>query len=160
MAFKLKDLMVDLLPGGGAGQNPAQCPKPSAVQCPLHSIHCPMPSMHCPTPSVIPPCTAFTVAQQACVSPSLVQPLCPLPSVPTQFPSLTNPTGVDATQLNSLATLKEQLRAQLAQVEQHEQVVHAAAKPQTVDEAQDLLQKLEGAMTELKAHIDELKKKA
>lgn len=198
MAFKLKDLMVDLLPGAGAaGQNPAQCPAPSAVHCPLFSIHCPMPSMHCPTPSVLPPCTAFTVAQQACVSPSVAQPLCPFPSVGTQcpfpslqqaaacispsvnpcnspsmnapaalaqvacpFPSLTNPGGTDAAQLTGLATLKEQLRAQLAQVEQHEQAVHAAAKPQTVDEAQSLLQKLEEAMAELKAHIDELKKQA
>lgn len=196
MAFKLKDLMVDLLPGAGAaGQNPAQCPAPSAVHCPLLSIHCPTPSMHCPTPSIIPPCTAFTVAQQACASPSVAQPLCPFPSVGTQcnlpsmnalaapaclppsvnpcnlpsmnalaaactFPSLTNPTGTDAAQLTSLATLKEQLRVQLAQVEQHEQAVHAAAKPQTVDEAQSLLQKLEEAMAELKAHIDELKKQA
>jgi len=137
MAFKLKDLMVDLLPAGGAaGQNPpAQCPQLSAAHCPLPSVahHCPTPSMNAPE--------------------ALAQVACP-------FPSLTNPTGVDAAQLNNLATLKEQLRAQLTQVEAHEQVVHAAAKPQTVDEAQSLLQKLEDAMAELKTHIEDLKKQS
>jgi hypothetical protein len=195
MAFKLKDLMVDLLPGAGAaGQNPPGCPQASAVHCPLPSVtqHCPMPSIvHCPAVS----------AAQACVSPSMVQPLCPFPSIGTQcispsfqqamaaaclppsndpcpwpsilapnamaqiacpFPSLTNPGAgtVDATQLTNLATLKQQLQQHLAQVEQHEQAVHAAAKPQTVEEAESLFQKMQEAMTELQAHIDELKKKS
>jgi hypothetical protein len=196
MAFKLKDLMVDLLPGAGAaGQSPpTHCPLPSLFTCATLSAptHCVTPSVQCPPPTVF----------HVCASPSVVQPLCPFPSVGTQcnlpsmnapvalaaaacvspsvnpcnlpsmnapvalaaactFPSVTNPPGtVDAAQLNNLATLKEQLRAQLAQVEAHEQVVHAAAKPQTVDEAQSLLQKLEEAMAELKAHIDELKKQS
>jgi hypothetical protein len=187
MAFKLKDLMVDVLPGAGgaAGQNQqAQCPTPSIPQpCPIPSLtqHCPVPSIvHCPAPS------GFV----GCVSPSVPQPLCPFPSLHTQcpfpsinqaamacpapsithanglaafncpFPSLTNTGGgaVNATQLSDLAILKQQLQQHLAQVEQQEQAAHAAAKPQTLEQAQDLHSKMQDAMGELQAHIDELKK--
>jgi hypothetical protein len=185
MAFKLKDLMVDLLPGAGAaaGPNPpGQCPSPSVVHCAVPSV-----TQHCPVPSIV-HCGVSVVL--ACAAPSVVQPLCPFPSVGTQcpspsvhpaamacpspsvanpnamaqvacpFPSLTNTGGAqpNAAQLADLATLKQQLQQQLAQVEQHEQAVHAAAKPQTLQEAEDLHQKMQEAMTELQAHIDDMKK--
>jgi hypothetical protein len=200
MAFKLKDLMVDLLPGTGAAgqQPPAGCPPGSIGHCPLPSVtqHCPLPSVvHCgvsaqfcaapslaaplcPFPSVNTQCPFPSIKQDAaaCPSPSVLSPNalapaggCPSPSIKNQdamaqlacpFPSLTNtgPGPVNAQQLTDLATLKEQLRQQLALVEQHEQAVHAAAKPQTVEDAQSLLQKMQEATVELQAHIDELKK--
>ncbi len=202
MAFKLKDLMVDLLPGTGAAgqQPPAGCPQASAAHCPLPSVtqHCPMPSVvHCgvsvmqacvapsvaaplcPFPSVNTQCPFPSIKQDAaaCPAPSVINPNalaqaggCPSPSIPPQnamaqlacpFPSLTNtgPGQASAQQLSDLATLKEQLRQQLALVEQHEQAVHAAAKPQTVEEAEALHQKMQDATAELQAHIDDLKKK-
>lgn len=187
MAFKLKDLMVDVLPGAGAaGQNqPAQCPSPSIPQCPMPSVtqHCPVPSIvHCQAPSGYVGCAAHSVAHPLCPFPS-VQTQCPFPSLnqamacpspsitnananamaplACPFPSLTNTDAgqVNASQLSDLATLKQQLQQQLDQVTQHEAAVHAAAKPQTVAEAEDLHQKMQDAMGELQAHIDDLKKK-
>jgi len=193
MAFKLKDLMVDVLPGTGtaAGQNPpAQCPQPSVPHCPLPSVvqHCPLPSIvHCAVSVAAAGCFAPSVQQPLCPFPS-VQPCqfpsvnqmvaaqCPFPSVPTQcqspsvnqmvaaqcpFPSVNNPgTGApDASQLSDLATLRQQLQQALAQVDQHEQALHAAAKPQTVEEAATLEQQMKDALAELQAHKADLEKK-
>jgi hypothetical protein len=87
---------------------------------------------------------------------------CRLPSVPQCFAythcgySLTpvelrqdeRPTGPGPVELGSL---KEQLRAQLAQIEAHEQAAEAAARPQTREQAAELEEKLRGALEEVQS---------
>ncbi len=178
MAFKLKDLMIDVLPGAKAAPQLAgpvtQCPVPSGNVQVAAAMVCPLPSVHttyCPFPSAHPHCLAPSVlAQGACPMISATQPgaamlqaqACPMISGMTQSITCADvPAGqqTDATQLANLATLKQQLQQHLDLVTQHEAAVHAAAKPQTVEEAQDLHQKMTDAMGELQAHIDDLKKK-
>jgi hypothetical protein len=50
-----------------------------------------------------------------------------------------------------LGVLKQQLQAQLAQVEQLEKQQAEASRPQTLQEAEDLEQKLQGALEELRS---------
>ncbi|HSK77031.1 MAG TPA: hypothetical protein VLQ45_11275 [Thermoanaerobaculia bacterium] len=50
-----------------------------------------------------------------------------------------------------LGVLKQQLQAQLAQVEQMEKQQAEAARPQSLKEAEDLERKLKGALEELQA---------
>ncbi len=160
MAFKLKDLMIDVLPGAQGAQavNPAaQCPIPSAVTHLAAGIVCPIPSAHttlCPYPSAHYPCpipSAQIVAQGICPMFSAVQPSL------TCAAALAQPT--DGTHMANLAILKQQLQQALDQVNQHEAAVHAAAKPQTVEEAEALETQLQGALAELQAHKADLQKK-
>jgi len=58
----------------------------------------------------------------------------------------------------NLAALKEQLKQQLAAVEEHEKAVGESLKPQSVSEVDDLHAKLQGAMDELKTRRAELEK--
>jgi sialic acid synthase SpsE len=61
--------------------------------------------------------------------------------------------------VEGLATLKAQLQQALAQVEQAEKTAADAAKPQTLQEVDELEKKLTDALSELKARREELKKK-
>ena len=61
--------------------------------------------------------------------------------------------------LEALSTLRQQLQQQLAAVEQQEQAINAALKPQTVTQVDQLMQKLQEAMDELKTQRAELAKK-
>jgi len=61
--------------------------------------------------------------------------------------------------LEALSTLRQQLQQQLAAVEQQEQAINAALKPQTVSQVDQLMQKLQEAMDELKTQRAELAKK-
>jgi hypothetical protein len=54
--------------------------------------------------------------------------------------------------------LKEQLKQALTEVEKQEQATEESLKPQTVAEADELLEKLQGATEALKAHRTELAK--
>jgi hypothetical protein len=64
--------------------------------------------------------------------------------------SVVDPTGFfEGPQ--DLGILKQQLQAQLAQVEQMEKQQEEAARPQSLKEAEDLEQKLKGALEELQA---------
>jgi hypothetical protein len=62
-------------------------------------------------------------------------------------------------QVENLATLKEQLKQALVNLEKQEQAVNESLKPQTVAEADELHQKLQGALEELKAHRETLARK-
>jgi DNA repair exonuclease SbcCD ATPase subunit len=58
-----------------------------------------------------------------------------------------------------LAALKQQLKQVLADVEKQEQAVTESLRPQTVAEADELQQKLQGALEELKGLRAELARK-
>jgi hypothetical protein len=58
------------------------------------------------------------------------------------------PTGPGPVDLGSL---KEQLRAQLAEIETHERAAEAAARPQTREQAAELEEKLQGALEEIQS---------
>lgn len=69
------------------------------------------------------------------------------------------PQGDPEQELAGLSALKDQLKQQLAEVEKQEQATEESLHPQTVAEADELQQKLQGALEELKAHRAELMKK-
>jgi ABC-type Zn uptake system ZnuABC Zn-binding protein ZnuA len=58
-----------------------------------------------------------------------------------------------------LAALKQQLKQALAEVEKQEQAVNEALRPHTVAEVDELQQKFQGALEELKGLRTELSKK-
>jgi hypothetical protein len=53
--------------------------------------------------------------------------------------------------LMNLAALKEQLKQQLAEVEKQEEAITESLQPQTVSQVDQLMQKLQDAMEELKS---------
>ena len=61
--------------------------------------------------------------------------------------------------LQALSALKQQLRQQLAELETQEQAINAALKPQTVTQVDQLMQKLQEAIDDLKTQRAELAKK-
>ena len=69
------------------------------------------------------------------------------------------PPGDPVQQVAALSALKEQLKQQLAEVEKQEQATDESLRPQTVAEADDLQQKLQAALEELKARRKELEQK-
>ena len=62
-------------------------------------------------------------------------------------------------QATNLSTLKEQLKKQLAAVEEHEKALEASLQPQTTSQVDQLMQKLQDAMEELKKQRAVLAKK-
>lgn len=167
MAFKLKDLMIDVLPGSPGAQAanpPAQCPIPSGGTQPLVAgAMCPIPSAQntlCPFPSVMAQgiCPMFSAT-----SPGMIQAqgICPMFSAVQPTTAACGAVAAqspDVAHMTNLATLKQQLQQALDQVNQHEETVHAAAKPQTVEEAEALEKQMQEALAELQAHKATLKK--
>ncbi|HSN88267.1 MAG TPA: hypothetical protein VL025_16020 [Thermoanaerobaculia bacterium] len=145
MPFRFKDLVVDVV-GVEAG---AACRLPSGM------------GTVCRWPSI---CGHFTCAWGTCFlgtcrAPTFVA--ChvgTLPHITTIIEctgsacggSVVDPTGfLEGPQ--DLGVLKQQLQAQLAQVEQMEKQQAEAARPQSLKEAEDLERKLKGALEELQA---------
>jgi hypothetical protein len=61
--------------------------------------------------------------------------------------------------VTGLAALKEQLKGQLAQVEQLHSAAEESLRPQTLAQVDELQKKLEAALEELKARRTELEQK-
>ena len=162
MAFKVKDLMINVVPAadrpctGGtlpcvAGSHPCAlgqvvCTHVSVCRCTLLGTAC--------------ACSLMSMCTQGCTFFSC--PGCSVNSVCTPCgtaPSLINPTcsiGPDPeTTLNALAALKAQLQQQLAVIGEQEQ----GLQPQTVAEVDELQSRLQAAMDELKTRRAELAKK-
>ena len=77
--------------------------------------------------------------------------------------SIPTPPGVGPTPeatFTALSALKDQLKAQLAEVDKQHQAASDSLLPQTVEEVDSLTQKLQGAIDELKNRRAELAKKA
>ena len=145
MAFKFRDLMIDVLPKLDAGTAVALCPSPSGAQ---HQIYCQSPSYYCPAPSAgfrdgilhlcpVPsgvqaqafcasPSAAPAAAQAACPAPSGALHICPAPSA-VQQQAVAETAGFDDGSLAAMTALREQLQKALAQVEEREKALRAAA---------------------------------
>jgi hypothetical protein len=174
MAFKLKDLIISLLPQAGAERacptasaiDPRFCPTASADFCPTASaarvqvVFCPTasapvlvmpatPFQFCPTASAA-FCPTASAALQFCPTASAAEAAeaCPTASAPTE----------SAAGREGLAALKQQLQQALAQVEEQEKAMAEPQLPQTVAETEELEAKLREALEELRQHKENLKK--
>jgi hypothetical protein len=169
MAFKLKDLIISLLPQAGAER---ACPTASATDarlCPTASAFdprfCPTASaglaarvVFCPTasaPVLVMPATPF----QFCPTASAGLAFCPTASaeVAADCPTASAPAE-SASSPEGLAALKQQLQQALARVEEQEKALAEPQLPRTFAEAEELEAKLRGALEELRQHKEKLKK--
>lgn len=180
MAFRFKDLMVDVLSGGG-GACPTLSVGPADAQCPTLSVD--PARAQCPTLSVDPAqitCPTLSVPAQAAGGGTQIY--CPTLTIPTPaFAMLTCPTltvspailattaicgtltiPAARTGAEDLAALKQQLRQALEQVEARERAAAEAQPglPKTVEEADDLERRLHEAIEELQEHRKTLQKPA
>jgi hypothetical protein len=73
-----------------------------------------------------------------------------VPAAITCHPISVLPPAEGEQAMASLSMLKEQLKQQLAAVEEQEQAIDASLQPQTVSQVDQLMQKLQDAMEELK----------
>src|SRR5208283_4932368 len=135
MAFKIKDLMVSILP---LGNNPPCHPPTRRVVYPYPAPpYAYNPLCHPPTRYVEypypPPCHPPTW-------------LC-LPTVPPDDPTAT---------FQALSILKEQLKQQLAEVEKQQAAIEDCLLPKTIQEVDKLSEKLTEALKELRERRAEL----
>ena len=161
MAFRVKDLLINVLPGEGEdfgggvlSRFPCHCGctygytigcgatmgggNPHAFAMML----CPNNTMGCA------PDLSFT----GHLTPLLSLLCCP-------FFTVGVPLGEDpATSAQQLAELKSQLRDAIAQIEKHEKLVNKLAEPQSASEIEQLQAKLKEAHNELERRKSELKK--
>ncbi|MFY9822434.1 MAG: hypothetical protein WAM82_13705 [Thermoanaerobaculia bacterium] len=137
MPFKIKDLMIDVTTASAAAN--------------LTLTLCRYPTYYCHYPSLQPCFTHTICANLTCHGVSYVT--CPFGSLPTTLTL----TGCGGTELPTgpgpidLGSLKEQLRAQLAAVEEHERAAEAASRPQTREQAAELEEKLKAALNEVQS---------
>ncbi|HTQ81309.1 MAG TPA: hypothetical protein VMM92_15025 [Thermoanaerobaculia bacterium] len=147
MPFKVRDLVIDVIPERGAGGAGGGV----GGGCLNNTLACHYPSVLCRYPTYA--CTLHSLT--ACHNLSGLT--CPYGSLHVTTTILTTPCGgsIDPTIFQEgnqvdLATLKEQLRIALTQVEAQEKVAEAAARPQTREEAEVLEKKVEAALQEIR----------
>ena len=182
MPFKIKDLMIDVLPeAGGGGANVFCCPgtqfftKPCCAWTNVMTVPC------CPgTQFFTKPCCAWTnfVTVPCCPGTQFITFCCPgtmkvtccpgtglgtIPCGPITCPALTRipvDQGGGVATPENLATLKAELQQALAQVEAQEQAMEVSQKPQTFEEAEELEQKLLEALEALRQHKEQMQREA
>ena len=187
-SFKLRDLMINVLPEQGKTAcicasrgvvTICECASLALTECGCsrftatgcfclthNAVSChPYPSNVCICSHVV-SCTACT-ANPSCAGCSVViscvhacSQIASICAGGTRQPfTITGPTDPGPEQTaTTLAELKDQLKQQLAAIEEQEKAVAESLKPQTVVEADDLKQKLEQALEELATRRTELSK--
>jgi hypothetical protein len=152
MAFRVRDLVINVLPeegGGGAGD----C---GLTGCTLGFSHCRFGSCDFVTICIFSGCRecsgAFTcIGATKCGG-------CTLNVTCGGGPSLLfGEGGAGDVDPHALATLKAQLQQALRQVESAEQRLADQMSPQSIEEVEALEQKLQGALDELKARKEQLR---
>ena len=146
--FKFKDLVINVLPA----QDPAKliC-NPTIKQCVL--------SCFCVSNAVISKITVCGTTPCWCVSHGLTclcaSHICSGGISPIYSPGceIPDPGPID------LASLKEQLKQTITQIEEQERLDAQALSPQTVDEAEQLEKKMTEALVEIKRVKEDLRKK-
>jgi hypothetical protein len=178
MAFKFKDLMINVTSGGGGGDTPICTydtvdPKPvgaaaRGITCTYDTVDPAGQAKTCTydtvTGQAAPICTFDTVGIRGrytgiCTY-DTVRPDAFAATITTVTTVTTLLAGVPGGGSTSLGQLKSQLQQALADVEQRERAQEAAGLPQTVEEADDLERRLEGALQELRDHRKSLEKGA
>lgn len=181
MPFKVRDLMIDVVPEAGGGANIACCPGTMLTGdpfcCPGTGFRtpacCPGTGFRtCLCSYISPACCPGTSFRTCCPTfccpgtlPVTCEPCSPIPFTgcdpisPCPGGSIIPPERGVATPEN-LATLKAQLQQALAQVEGQERAMEESQKPQTVEEAEVLEQKLVEALEELRQHREELRRRS
>lgn len=143
MAFKIKDLMINDLAAaqqGGAGRGI------DFLCTPSHTTRClATPFDFCLTPIL------------AC-TPSLTRDPNLMAYIGRQAVPVPPESGPTDT-LSTLATLKEELKRQLAEVEKQEAALEAELAPKTIEEVDELTKKLQDALEALKTIRHTLPKK-
>lgn len=177
MPFKVRDLMIDVVPETGGGANIACCPGTMLTGDPF----C------CPgTEFRTPACCPGTGFRTTCLCSYISPTCCPGTNFRTicchTLPTLYSPCGLftpcdpyspcpggsvvlpipeeNLATPENLANLKAQLQQALAQIEVQERAMEASQKPQTVEEAEALEQKLVEALEELRQQREELHRRS
>jgi hypothetical protein len=147
MAFRIKDLLINLSPGEGANPGGGQFRRPLFGGCfpELLSGDCtgtPQHTFTLFTPWLSPLCCQW----------SATGPLTP-------FTPVFQGGGDPASSAEQLAILKAQLKQALVDIENREKALEETLEPQTAAQIEELEGKLEEALTELRRRKSELKKK-
>jgi hypothetical protein len=177
MPFKVRDLMIDVLPEAGIGggnincyltclDTPPCCPgtgfrTPPCCAGTYYNTGCWIRSYPCcpGTGFRTPPCCAMTYYNTC--GPCSPRPFTGCgPMSPCPRGSIIPPEQGGVATPENLATLKAQLQQALAQVEGQERAMEESQKPQTAEEAEALEQKLVEALEELRQHRDELRRRS
>jgi hypothetical protein len=153
MSFKIKDLMISVLPAAGQDCGLVTvCTFPSVDVCTGTDTR-PHPPRHgCTGFTYFAGCgaTDITVTLRTCFYTFCAATLCA--ATDTNFDS-------PPTSLAALAALKEQLKQQLAAVEKQQAAVEESLRPSTIEEVDLLTKKLNEALVELKKRRAELSRK-
>lgn len=159
MGFRFQDLSIDVVRKGGGkvGFTPdPDCAGASAICAGITRVGCLRGSIICPDITVV-GCQNFTSCRplSVCAGFSLCQITVPCKVTLCGSCSYLSPIVVDPGQEvvlpEALAALKEELQLALQEVEAHEQDVAQRAAPGSVEEIDELTQKLEGALEQLKS---------
>ena len=166
MAFKVRDLMIDVAPAARVAGYCLGCTQlmsfptpwcrpyswyyPTIVQCPTATITlCPGGSIQCTI-------TDWNTTPQITTTIYQTQTIEQIPGL--QTPAFNQPGMIASPQ--NLTELKAQLRQALAQVEAQERAAAESMRPQSLEEVDMLEQKLTEALEELRQHKDELRRRA
>jgi hypothetical protein len=146
MAFKVKDLMISVIPGeapepGAPQGDHAQAQDRGWLPCGGGTVFCGGNSHTTRGPVIMCAQGTFLV----CPGPSHTIP----PTIKTWFCAMS---------AEQLADVKSQLMQELAEIEEQENAIRERSEPQTVAEIEALEGKIEGALAELAKRKAELKK--
>ncbi|MFL6293396.1 MAG: hypothetical protein ACJ759_21080 [Thermoanaerobaculia bacterium] len=180
MAFRFKDLMIQVIPSSGTGGDEQICTLASKVdEDPAGAVP---PCTPASSPAAIVPCTLATKVEPAYVTctpataPAAIVPCTLASQIPPTFGAFGAAGGGTAAAITTVTTvttvttlvagagagagasnlpsLKQQLRQALDQVEAQERAAAQAQPrlPQTVEESDDLARRLREAIEELQEH--------
>lgn len=138
MAFKFKDLIIDVLHAGAAGRACGPATKPDGGRlCGPATLE--------RAGGLCGPATKDEPAAARLCGPATIEPaLARICGPATLFGRL---------HAEDLATLRRQLEEALARIREHEAAeAHETSMPQTLAEVEDLEEKLQGALDELREH--------
>jgi hypothetical protein len=146
MAFRIRDLMINVMPQGGSGGHGT-----GPIYCSCGPITLPPPVCHNWRVSA-----RYELGPDVRIALPCYQETYP---PPTTTVHLCHPWYASAFVVNfpqflldrpGLAALKEQLRTALAEVEAQEKAAEEASRPRTREEAEELEEKLKGALEEVR----------
>jgi hypothetical protein len=137
MAFRVKDLLINVVPPESAQARPGQ----------------PIPYVH---PALTLECIGAMFISGNCLATALWKLITCLIHGSIAWPFIAAPIGEYAATSEQLATLKAQLRQALVEIENHEKLIEERSAPQDVAEIEELQSKIREALAELDRRKSEL----